>query len=133
MKQKTKSKLRDAPQHRFTHFVGYLLNQNVSFGCLGIGSTPYTKGKMTYGTVKVNLGNGLSASTGIFTAPVSGNYAFHLHGLHYHGVKLSDISFRLNNEQVSGTYVEKEVSSHYSCFVLCKANLYLGYPKINTN
>ena len=112
MKQASKAKLRDAPKHRFTQFVGYLLNQDVSFGCLGKKSV-YTNGKMTYGTVKINLGNGLTASTGIFTAPVSGNYAFHLHGLHYSdGNEYSKISFRLNNEQVSGTYVNIKVSTH---------------------
>ena len=35
--------------------------------------------RVTYNTVHYNLGNGLSSSTGIFTAPVSGLYVLYFH------------------------------------------------------
>ena len=87
---------------QFAYFVGYLLNQNVSFCAKGRPTRNYNPGQITYGSVSPNHGNGLVASTGIFTAPVSGTYAFHFHGLNWFS-KVTDISFRLNNHQVAGS------------------------------
>ena len=98
---------------RFAYFVGYLLNPNVSFCAKGTrkGTTAEIKpGQITYGSVSPNHGNGLVTSTGIFTAPVSGTYAFHFHALHWYQSKVSNISFRLNNHQVAGTYIKESVT-----------------------
>ena len=97
---------------QFAYFVGYLLNQNVSFCAKGTGSD-YYPGQITYGSVSPNHGNGLVASTGIFTAPVSGTYAFHFHGLNSYDSKVNDISFRLNNHQVAGSYIKESQSGDY--------------------
>ena len=94
---------------QFAYFVGYLLNQNVSFCAKGRPTRNYNPGQITYGSVSPNHGNGLVASTGIFTAPVSGTYAFHFHGLNYYDSKVNDISFRLNNHQVAGSYIKESV------------------------
>ena len=97
---------------QFAYFVGYLLNQNVSFCAKGTDSD-YNPGQITYGSVSPNHGNGLATSTGIFTAPVSGTYAFHFHGLNYYDSKVNDISFRLNNHQVAGSYIKESGASLY--------------------
>ena len=96
---------------QFANFVGYLLNQNVSFCAKARETSDYNPGQITYGSVSPNHGNGLVASTGIFTAPVSGTYAFHFHGLNYYS-KVNDISFRLNNHQVAGSYIQESESGY---------------------
>lgn len=95
---------------QFAYFAGYLLNQNFSFCAKGRHTRNYNQGQITYGSVSLNHGNGLVASTGIFTAPVSGTYAFHFHGLNWFESKVTDISFRLNNHQVAGSYIKESES-----------------------
>ena len=94
---------------RFAYFVGYLLNQNVSF-CAKGANRHYNPGQITFSSVSPNHGNGLVASTGIFTVPVSGTYAFHFHALHWYQYKVSDISFRRNNHQIAETYIKESVT-----------------------
>ena len=69
------AKLRDDSQHRFTHFMGYLLKQDVGFDSQKNGYTR-TSGIITYNSTSPNHGNAMDTSTGIFTAPKSGIYAF---------------------------------------------------------
>ena len=78
----TPTRLRDASNHRFTHFMGHLLKQNVGFDCKKNTFT-HTTGIITYETANPNHGNSIVASTGIFTAPQPGIYAFHFHGQAY--------------------------------------------------
>ena len=69
--------------------------------------------------------------TGEFTAPVSGTYAFHFHGLHYGSSEdvwdedchdcmirtitynVTDVSFRLNDDQIAGTYKKISQTNYY--------------------
>ena len=78
------SKLRDDPNHRFTHFVGYLLKQDVGFDCQKNGVTT-TSGIITYETATPNHGNGIVTKTGIFR-----NYLLHFLFLLYGFDKLTE-------------------------------------------
>ena len=93
------SKLRDASQHRFTHFMGYLLKQDVGFDCQKSERYTNTSGIITYDTATPNHGNGIVTSTGIFTAPKPGIYAFHFHAQAKE--KSTNINVRHNNVQVA--------------------------------
>ena len=111
------SKLRDDPNHRFTHFVGYLLKQDVGFDCQKTGYTK-TSGIITYETATPNHGNSIVTSTGIFTAPKPGIYAFHFHGQTNYQKPPTKISLRHNNVQVADILEGSESNRHniIKCF-----------------
>ena len=76
--------LRDSGSELLTQFIGILLEDpEVIFNVHR--ETNFTgKGIITYSGIDVNLGNGMSASDGIFTAPISGTYYFHFQGVSDH-------------------------------------------------
>jgi len=58
---------------------------------------------ITYDGTSTNLGNGLNISTGMFTAPIAGAYAFHFHALTRDGTA-TYIKFMHNGRNVGGAY-----------------------------
>ena len=97
------AKLRDDSNHRFTHFMGYLLKQDVGFDGQKNGYTT-TSGIITYDSTSPNHGNGMDTSTGIFTAPKPGIYAFHFHGMASASSSPTNVSLRHNNVQVADSH-----------------------------
>ena len=73
--------LRDDSTNSYTHFTGYLLQQNVAFGAFRNSNWVTSSTTMNYDGTYVNLGNGLDISTGIFSAPIAGMYVFHFNAL----------------------------------------------------
>merc|ERR1711953_1333889 len=74
--------------------------QEVGFDCQKNGYTR-TSGIITYDSTSPNHGNDMVTSTGIFTAPKPGIYAFHFHGMAYDSSSSTNISLRHNNVQVA--------------------------------
>ena len=61
---------------------------------------------INYDFVRLNIGNGLDASTGVFTAPVGGIYAFHFNG-YYKDMPLTlsdhaEVNIMLNSSKIVG-------------------------------
>ena len=105
------SKIQDDPNDRFTHFVGYLLEHDVEFDCEKYATTK-TSGIITYNTTTLNHGYGIVASTGIFTAPKPGMYAFHFHGQSREAQQSTNIILRHNNVQVAGIHEGSESNKY---------------------
>ena len=58
-------------------------------------------------TLKVNHGHGLNISTGVFTAPIAGVYAFHFHALTRDGTA-TYIKIMHNGRNIGGAYRRHE-------------------------
>merc|ERR1712062_766480 len=52
------------------------MNEKVIFAAVRSSSGNLDSGTITYDSLTTNIGNGMDASTGIFTAPTSGLYMF---------------------------------------------------------
>ena len=57
--------------------------------------------------ISVNHGHGLNITSGIFTAPITGTYAFHFHALTRDGTA-TYIKFMHNGRNVGGAYRRHE-------------------------
>ena len=91
--------------------MGYLLKQGVGFDCQKSARYTNTSGIITYETTTPNHGNGIVTSTGIFTAPKPGIYAFHFHGLAFG--QSTDINLRHNSVQVADILEGSDSYEHY--------------------
>ena len=81
--------LRDSSSEKFTQFIGMLLDDSEVIFNAERDTNVHTVGTITYSSCDVNHGNGMSASGGIFTAPVTGTYYFHFQGVSDHNSKSS--------------------------------------------
>ena len=104
-------KLRDDSTNSYTHFTGYLLQQNVAFGAFRNSNWATTSTAMTYDGTYVNLGNGLDITTGIFSAPIAGMYVFHFNALCDHSESTTCyLNLRHNGADSAGSYRTIKVS-----------------------
>ena len=76
--------LRDSSSEMFTQFNGILLEDSEIIFNAERDTNVNTARTITYSSCDVNHGNGMSASGGIFTAPVTGTYFFHVQGVSDH-------------------------------------------------
>ena len=96
--------LRDDSTNSYTHFTGYLLQQNVAFGAFRNSNWVTSSTTMKYDGTYVNLGNGLDISTGIFSAPIAGMYVFHFNALCDHSQGTCYLNLRHNGVNSAGSY-----------------------------
>ena len=68
--------------HHYTHFSGYLIEQEVAFSAYRDSEFDIQRGSpITYVGTYVNTENGLNPSSGKFKAPVTGTYAIHFNAV----------------------------------------------------
>ena len=96
-------KLQDDTQNHYTHFSGYLLKGKVVFGAYSSTNAYASTSPLSYSGTTVNVENGMDSSTGIFTAPISGIYAFHFTALSDSGYS-DHLKLMHNDNQVAGAY-----------------------------
>ena len=96
-------KLQDDTQNHFTHFSGYLLKGKVVFGAYSDTDADASTLPLYYYGTTVNVENGMDSSTGIFTAPINGIYAFHFTALSDTG-NSNQIKLMHNDYQVAGAF-----------------------------
>ena len=89
-------------------FIGMLLDDNKVIFNADRETSLKNKGTITYSSVDVNVGSGMNTN-GIFTAPVSGIYYFHFHGVSQ-GTQNNYINLYHDGEIVSSSY--KRVREH---------------------
>ena len=83
-------------------FIDMLLNDNKVIFNADRETSFKDKGTITYSSVDVNVGSGMNTN-GIFTAPVSGIYYFHFHGVSQ-GTQNNYINLYHDGEIVSSSY-----------------------------
>ena len=96
-------KLQDDTQNHYTHFSGYLLKGEVVFGAYSDTNKGASTLPLHYSGTTVNVENGFDSSTGIFTAQISGIYAFHFTALSDNG-NSNHIKLMHNDNQVAGAF-----------------------------
>ena len=106
--------LRDSSSEMFTQFIGILLDSSDVIFNAERTTNVNTIGTITYSSVDVNHGNGMSASEGIFTAPVTGTYYFHFQGVSDHNSRKDlYLNFYHDGTLVSSSY-KRFVSSTFN-------------------
>lgn len=112
--------LRDSSSELYTQFIGMLLEDSEVIFNVNRQTSFKGSGIVTYSGIGVNLGNGMSASDGIFTAPVSGTYYFHFQGVAYISKGGSIFTYLTHNEtRVACAF--KKVSLFF-CFIQFRSN-----------
>ena len=109
---------RDSGSELFTQFIGMRLDDTGVIFNANLNAYFTGKATVTYSSSDVNLGNGMKAKEGIFTAPVAGTYYFHFQTVSFHKHDIhSFINIRINEKTVSSTFkrlVSHLPSRHYS-------------------
>lgn len=109
--------LKDSSSELYTQFVGMLLHSKIIFNASRRRFDQNKKGVggiLDYSDIDVNVGNGMDASSGNFTAPVSGKYFFYFQCQQYHG-EFSPLYIRHNGALVATT--KGQVRSQMNCCV----------------
>merc|ERR1719461_2222202 len=71
---------------------------------------------LTFSGTKTNLGSGMDAKSGVFTAPKSGAYMFTIH-ICTHDMKKGLLSLRCNGNEVASFYDQNHDSNHKNSMV----------------
>lgn len=93
---------------------------------------------LTFNYTHVNRGNHFSTSTGHFTAPITGAYAFHFYQLTSSNTSAGDVRIRINNAVVDGHYgyganINAHKQSHIHCVLQLAANDVIAITSVGTN
>jgi len=71
---------------------------------------------LTFTGTKTNLGGGMDAKSGVFTAPMAGAYMFTIH-VCTHDMKKGLLSLRCNGNEVASFYDQNHDSNHKNSMV----------------